>query len=178
MENIQGGITMLKKGIIIVGVIIMFGLGCSKQPPPEIIEQKPPHRAYLKEFLADSGLTFNPLLKNDFTYYEIYTTDEQLAGFVLLGSEEGFIGPIDLFVKTDTAGVIQHIQVWQHTETPRFVIGMSAFLDTFVDYKVDAELIWQKDVHGITGATVTAEAIIAAVYGSGKEAFRKGIFSR
>lgn len=169
---------MLKKGIAIVAVIIIFGLGCSNQLLLEIVKQEPPHRAYLKEFLADRRLIFVPAVKNDFIYYELYTADEKLAGFVLLGTEEGFIGPIDLFVKTDTAGIMQRLQIWQHTETPIYVMGMDAFLATFTGYRAEAGLTWQKDVHGITGATVTAEAIITAVYGSGKAAYQKGIFIR
>ncbi|MCL0095826.1 FMN-binding protein [Dehalococcoidia bacterium] len=176
---------MAKKGIIVIAIIAIialitvfaaFGLNLFEQPPPDIVEQEPPHRAYLKGFLADTGLTFIPVVRNDFAYYELHTADQQLAGFVLLGTEEGWGGPINLFVKTDAAGVIQHVHVWHHTETPIYVVGMDAFLATFAGYKADAELIWQEDVHGITGATVTAEAIIAAVYGAGRAAHQKGIF--
>jgi Na+-translocating ferredoxin:NAD+ oxidoreductase RnfG subunit len=123
-------------------------------------------------------LTFIPIARNDFVYYELYTTDEQLAGFVFLGTEEGWGGPINLFVKTDAAGIIQRVYVWHHTETPIYVAGMDTFLATFAGYKAEAELIWQEDVHGITGATVTAEAIIAAVHGAGRASYQKGIFIR
>lgn len=175
---------MFKKRIAVIAIMvpiavfIIFGLGCSEPPPPEIVEQEPPYRAYLKKFLAESRLTFIPVIKNDFAYYELYTADQQLAGFVFLGTEEGYTGPINLFVKTDTAGIIQRLQIWEHTETPIYVMEMDAFLATFADYKAEAELIWQKDVQGITGATITAEAIIAAVYEPGKTAYQKGIFTR
>ncbi|MCI2425821.1 FMN-binding protein, partial [Candidatus Acetothermia bacterium] len=69
-----------------------------------------------------------------------------------------------------------HVHVWHHTETPIYVVGLDAFLVTFANHRAEAELIWQEDVHGLTGATVTAEAIIAAVYRPGQIAYRKGIF--
>ncbi|MBT9163315.1 MAG: Electron transport complex subunit RsxG [Chloroflexi bacterium] len=176
---------MAKKGIIVIAitatvalitVFAAFGLNCFDQPPPDILEEQPPHRPYLEEFLADTGLTFVPILSNDFAYYKLHTADEQLAGFVFLGTEDGWAGPISLFVKTDAAGIIQRVHVWHHTETPIYVVGMDAFLATFAGYKAEAELIWQEDVHGITGATVTAEAIITAVYGPGRAARQKGVF--
>jgi len=136
------------------------------------------HRIYLGNFLADTKLTFTPVVKNDFAYYALHTAAGQLAGFVFLGTEDGWAGPINLFVKTDAAGIIQRVHVWHHTETPIYVIGLDSFLATFAGYKAEAELIWQQDVHGITGATVTAEAIIAAVYGPGRIAHQKGIFIR
>ncbi|MCL0073369.1 FMN-binding protein, partial [Dehalococcoidia bacterium] len=173
--------TVVQKGIIVLAIIVVITAGAIltphwlEQPPPDIVEP-PPHRPYLEEFLVGTGLTFHPVVRNDFAYYKLHTADEQLAGFVFLGTEEGWGGPINLFIKTDAAGVIQHVHVWHHTETPIYVVGMDAFLATFAGYKAEAELIWQEDVHGITGATVTAEAIIAAVYGPGRAAYQKGIF--
>jgi len=161
--------------IALITALVVFGLNLLEDPP-KVIEQQPPHRAYLSVFLADTGLTFVPAVRNDFAYYELRTVDEQLTGFIFLGVEEGWGGPINLFVKTDAAGIIQRVHVWHHTETPIYVVGMDAFLATFADYKAEAELIWQEDVHGITGATVTAEAIIAAVYVPGRMAYQKGIF--
>jgi len=177
----DSGGAMVKKGIIVIAslalitVLVVLGLNFLKGPPA-VIEQPPPHRSYLRDFLADTGLTFVPVARNDFAYYELRTVDEQLAGFIFLGVEEGWGGPIHLFVKTDAAGIMQRVHVWRHSETPIYVVGMDAFLGTFADYKAEAELIWQEDVHGITGATVTAAAIIAAVYGPGRTAYQKGIF--
>jgi transcriptional regulator of nitric oxide reductase len=176
---------MGKKSIIVIAIItiitlatvaVAFSLNFFGQPPPDIAEQELLHRVHLQGFLADSGLTYIPVVRNDFAYYELYTAREQLAGFVFLGTEEGWAGPINLFVKTDIAGIIQRVYVWHHTETPIYVVGLEAYLATFAGYQAEAELIWQEDVHGITGATVTAKAIIAAIYEPGKMAYQKGIF--
>lgn len=139
--------------------------------------ERPPYRAYLELFLAGSGYTLKPAYKNGFAYYELYSAGERLAGFVLHGTGEGWAGPLYLFVRTDTAGTIKQLHVWHHRETPLYVVDLDAFLSTFAGFEAEAGLEWQKDVHGITGATVTAEAIIAAVHQTGEKAYQKGIFT-
>ncbi len=66
--------------------------------------------------------------------------------------------------------------MWHHTETPIFVhpVRLREFLNTFANHGVDTELKWQTDIHGLTGATVTAEAIIREVHELGIRA--KGIY--
>jgi len=164
--------------IVIIVIFSAFILDFFDQPPLDIVEEEPLHSGHLKDFLAGTGLIFVPVVRNDFAYYELHTADEQLAGFIFLGVEEGWGGPINLFVKTDRAGVIQRVHVWQHTETPIYVVGLDAFLVTFAGNKAEEELIWQEDVHGITGATITAEAIIAAIQEPGQAAYQMGIFTR
>lgn len=173
---------MNRIGIVIailplISVLAAFGLNQAIDSSPAIAQQEPEHRAYLRDFLVDTGLTFVPVVRNDFVYYKLHTADDQLVGFVFLGRKEGWGGPIDLFVKTDAAGIIQRVYVWRHRESPGYVVGLDEFLETFVGHKANAVLTWQKDVHGITGATVTAEAIIAAVHEPGQTAYQKGIFA-
>lgn len=142
-------------------------------PPTE----EPPHQDHLRAFLADTGLTFTAAIKDGFSYYELYDNEGRLQGFVLLGSEEGWAGPIYLFVQTDLAGIIKRVSVWRHEETPIFVIDLDAFLKTFTAHPAPAQLAWQTDLHGLTGATVTAEAIISAVRWTGTQAQEKGVFT-
>ncbi|MCI2424657.1 FMN-binding protein, partial [Candidatus Acetothermia bacterium] len=161
--------------VVALGLYFAGVFGEEPAPIPEQVETIP-HRIHLRNFLADTALTFIPAAKDDFAYYTLHTADRRLAGFVFLGTEVGWAGPIKLFVKTDIAGIIQRVHVWHHTETPIYVVGLDAFLVTFANHRAEAELIWQEDVHGLTGATITAEAIIAAVYRPGQIAYRKGIF--
>jgi Na+-translocating ferredoxin:NAD+ oxidoreductase RnfG subunit len=162
--------------IALIAVVAVAGLNLFEQPPPDNVTQEPPHRVYLRDYVTGMELTFDPVVRNNFTYYRLHSADKELAGFVFLGTEEGWGGPINLFVKTDAAGIIQRVYVWHHTETPIWIVGLDEFLATFAGYRAEADLIWQKDVHGITGATVTAEAIIAAVHEAGRTAYQKGIF--
>lgn len=144
--------------------------------PDEEPITEPAHRDYLRAFLVDTGLTFTAAVKDDFSYYALYDDAGLLQGFVLFATEEGWGGPIDLFVQTDLAGTIERVYVWRHEETPIFVMDLDAFLKTFTAHPATAQLIWQEDLHGLTGATVTAEAIIAAVQRVGSLAQTKGLF--
>lgn len=136
------------------------------------------YKPYLEDLLLDTGLVFIPAAKNGFVYYELRDLDERLKGFIFLGERFGWAGPIRLFVKTDIKGTIQSVYVWHHIETPEFVIGLNDFLITFRNHKAEAELWWHADIHGLTGATFTAEAIIKAVRDVGIKAYEKGVFSR
>lgn len=175
----------IKKVKIIVDLIVWLALfvvmvgffaGCLPGAEADrIVEEDLQYKNYLEDFLVGTGLTFVPAVKDGFTYYELRDDGDQLQGFVFLGKEEGWGGLIHLFVRTDQAGIIEQVYVWKHEETPIYVVGMDQFLETFAGHCVDAELGWQEDIHGLTGATVTAEAIIAAVHKPGITAYRKGI---
>jgi hypothetical protein len=136
----------------------------------------PPYYSYLENFLQDTGYRHLQTVKNDFTYYELYADDDKLAGFVLPGIGEGWGGQIFMFIKTDVEGIIKQVHVWQHSETPIYVVDLEGFLSTFAGFKAGEELLWQTDIHGLTGATLTAEAVIAAVHDIGQKAHEKGIF--
>jgi uncharacterized protein with FMN-binding domain len=169
---------LITAGMALIAVLAVVAVNLMERSPPDIADPEPPHRTHIREHLAGTGLAFEPVEGNGLRYYTLHSADRQLAGFVLLGTEEGWTGPIHLFVRTDPAGVIERVQVWHHTETPIYVVGLDAFLATFAGYKADATLTWQEDVHGITGATMTAQAIIAAVRGAGSAASQRGIFRR
>jgi len=139
--------------------------------------QKPPYESYLADFLAESGYSFSQKEVNGFIYYELLDAANNPAGFVLPGVGQGWAGPMFMFVKTDTAGVIRLVHVWQHSETPIYVVDLDSFLYTFAGFKAGEELEWQSDIHGLTGATLTAEAVIAAVHDIGQNAMANGIFT-
>ncbi len=165
-------------GIAIVAIIIAAVLIKRKQPT-EIIVDEISYKVALETFLEDSELISVRKEQEEFSYYELHNVYGKLQGFIFLGEEEGYIGPINLFVKTDLERIIQEVYVWQHTETPIFVppVKLKEFLNTFANHKIDEELKWQTDIHGLTGATVTAESIIRAVHEKGLEASRRDIFN-
>lgn len=165
--------------VVMVTSVFIFALQGKRRQLVQISAEGGSYRTHLETFLEDSGLTSVRKEKEGFTYYELRDTDGDLQGFIFLGEEEGYGGLIRLFVWTDIKGIIQRIDVWQHNETPIVVPPdeLRRFLDTFVPKRAEAKLEWQQDVHGITGATITAEAIIKAVYEQGLAAYERGIFS-
>jgi len=178
-------------------IISLFGIiftGCSEQvetPPPlptpsveENIENItepvyiPPlqYTEYLEQFLSDTGLTSIPSERNGFSYYILNNNENEKAGFVFKAQGDGWGGPINMFVKTDMLGNIKRVYVFDHLETPIYVVDLDNFLNSFMNFRIDTDLVWQKDIHGLAGATLSAEAIIEAVNNVGTQAFEKGIF--
>jgi len=145
-------------------------------PSQPVTGEPPPYEEYLDAFMADTDLAFTQRMKNDFIYYEVFRADNTHMGFILPAIGEGWGGPINMFIKTDLSGTINRIHIWHHLETPIYVVDLEQFLSTFTGFKVEEKLLWQTDVHGLTGATLTAEAIITAVQKTGQKAFEKGIF--
>ncbi|HAZ30281.1 TPA: hypothetical protein DCY65_01760 [Candidatus Acetothermia bacterium] len=148
----------------------------AEEPVADPWAGEPAHQEHLAALLANTGLTFTAATKDDLNYYRLYDSAGRLQGFVLPSTEQGWGGPIELFVQTDPAGVIARVFVWRHQETPIYVVGLEDFLRSFRVRPAQAQLVWQRDVHGLTGATVTAEAIIAAVRRAGTLAQEKGVF--
>ncbi|MCI2427119.1 hypothetical protein LM592_01380 [Candidatus Acetothermia bacterium] len=74
--------------IAVVALGLYFAGGFGEEPASKQVETIP-HRIHLRNFLADTALTFIPATKNDFAYYTLHTADRRLAGFVFLGTEVG-----------------------------------------------------------------------------------------
>lgn len=165
--------------VVVMTLVFIFTILAKRRQSSEIVAEEALYKVDLEAFLEDSGLTSVRKEKEGFSYYELQNVYGDGQGFIFLGEEEGFGGPIKLFVKTDLEGIIQRIDVWQHKETPIVVppFELRRFLDTFVPKRAEAKLEWQQDVHGITGATITAEAIIKAVHEQGLAAYEREIFS-
>lgn len=164
--------------IVLIVLISLFTILRTGERPQEIVPEEALYRTHLDSLLANTGLTPVKKERDEFVYYELYGDCGESKGFVFLGEEEGYIGPIRLFVQTSPIGTIQKVYVWDHRETPVYVpsIKLGEFLETFVDYEVDRELKWQTDVHGLTGATGTVEAIIIGVRNLGLMAKEKEVF--
>ena len=75
---------------------------------------------------------------------------------VLRADGSGYGGAFRLAVALDLDGSIQGVRVLKHAETPGFgdiLKAPSSWLDSFTT----------DDVHAVTGATITSEAVMAAV---------------
>ncbi len=75
---------------------------------------------------------------------------------VLRGGGTGYGGEFRLAVALDLDGSVEGVRVLEHTETPGFgdiLDAPSEWLDSFTT----------DDVHAVTGATITSQAVMAAV---------------
>lgn len=88
------------------------------------------------------------------THGDLVLCEQDLA--VLRADGDGYGGGFRLVVALNLDGAIQGVRVLEHAETPGFgdiLAAPSAWLDSFAN----------DDVHAATGATITSEAVMAAV---------------
>ncbi|MGQ9629555.1 MAG: FMN-binding protein [bacterium] len=109
-------------------------------------------------------------------YYKALDGDGNTIGLLFLTTdvvpeERGYAGPIKILVGIDAKGKILGIEILSHNETPSYVrrIREPWFTQQFREKDVGDPFIVGKDIDGITGATVTVEAIARSVGRGGKK---------
>ncbi|HHX01715.1 MAG TPA: RnfABCDGE type electron transport complex subunit D [Firmicutes bacterium] len=100
---------------------------------------------------------------NDKVYY-FTGTREAPEKVALVGSEQGYHGPIYFYLVLDGSGKIEHIQILTHSDDPGLgsLVTRRSFLDQFIGLDT-AELTMDVDIQGITGATISSRAVIRGV---------------
>jgi NosR/NirI family transcriptional regulator, nitrous oxide reductase regulator len=96
------------------------------------------------------------------------TGKEELAGIAYLTTDVdkvtlGYGGPIKIMVGVHLDGSISKIHLVSHSETLSYVSELDSFLNQFQTKNPQNNFELGKDIDGITGATITSEAITRAV---------------
>lgn len=99
---------------------------------------------------------------------EIFLAYDQagnLVGYAGVGQGSGYGGPLEMLVGLDTSGQITGVKVVQNRETPGFFRRLPAedFFRQFLGLTPQAELRLGRDLDAASGATVSSEAVAAAV---------------
>jgi len=126
----------------------------------------------LKEMLPEAT-RFSEKAGNPPFYYEAWRSQdggEQRIGYVAVTTDaapgiRGYGGPIPVLVAVDPKGVIRKISVLENQETPSFVIDVVSprFTDRLVGKSHQDPIRLGADVDGITGATISAAAVVDGV---------------
>lgn len=91
--------------------------------------------------------------------------DGQVVGYAGVGSAAGYSGPIEMLVGVDPAGNILATQVVTQRESPGFfrLVTGSDLLETYGQLAVSDPLQLGQDLDAVSGATLSAEGVAAAV---------------
>ena len=124
---------------------------------------------------SKSGPDLEPLLHEIFPgasgfeqiegIYAAYSVENSLLGWAATGSGSGFGGPMVVLVGLDTTGSVVGGRVVEHRETPlffRMVRAPAFFAQTAGTHFTEINYIYGEIV-GVTGATMSSEAIISGV---------------
>ncbi|WP_430812475.1 MULTISPECIES: FMN-binding protein [unclassified Carboxylicivirga] len=85
----------------------------------------------------------------------------ELAGYLALGEAQGYGGPLQIVVITDTTALVKETIVYQAFETPSFLAKLHSnkFFQQFTDKPASASFVFGEDIQGVTGATISSRAI-------------------
>ena len=99
------------------------------------------------------------------SYYIGEAADGSVIGYAAVGQGVGYGGRLQAIVGVDPAGEIIGMQVIENHETPGFfrLVSSSGFIDQYQDKTIRDTLQLENDIDGISGATISSEAIAASV---------------
>jgi NosR/NirI family nitrous oxide reductase transcriptional regulator len=92
-------------------------------------------------------------------------TPEEFSGYFIISRAQGWGGPLQLAVQSDSQGTIRRIWVLDHNETLPFYyrLGKKGFFQQFESKHISDPLLPGEDIDSVTQATVSSEAFSKAV---------------
>jgi predicted membrane-bound spermidine synthase len=110
--------------------------------------------------------------EKDILYYRLYDDAGHLAGYVFSSEQlapevRGFGGRMNLAIRTDLAGRLVSFHILACNETPAYLELLGEWRQLLKGHNL-FEAGALNDVDAVTGATVSSEAILAALGGSGQ----------
>ena len=87
--------------------------------------------------------------------------DGELLGYVFFAESHGYSGVIHVLVGFDPEGTVLGVRIISHTETPG--LGSLITRETFIDQFTGLHMPAPGAIDGITGATISVNAVLRAV---------------
>lgn len=89
--------------------------------------------------------------------------DGNKTGVAIKDEELGKWGPMQFIIFMNTKGVVTSVEVLSHTEKKGQPVARRSFLSRFEGKSGKDKLQLEKDINGISGATISASAAVFAV---------------
>ncbi len=105
-------------------------------------------------------------------YFKVYSDSNQLSGYIFSSEDfapevRGFAGAFNLAVYVDTAGKLLDFHIIRSNETPSYLQLLTQWYRTLKDRQLFSPHPFA-DVHAVTGATVSSQAVLSALRLSGQ----------
>lgn len=103
-------------------------------------------------------------------YFKVYDAEEKVAGYIFSSQElapevRGFGGKMNLAVYVDTAGKLIGFNIIRSNETPSYLEMLGQWRKILIDRQLFQPEPFA-DIHAVSGATVSSEAILSALQAS------------
>jgi hypothetical protein len=100
--------------------------------------------------------------------FHVYDDQDRLVGWAASGSASGYGGPMLLVAGIDTLGRVAGVEVVEQRETPIFwrMVRASDYFKAIAGARFDGINYDYPNVVGVTGATISSDAVVASVRAS------------
>ncbi len=174
-ENKVKAILIPAVSLLIICVVVTALLGVTNAvTAPKIAQLAAEIEAAAKQAVLTDATTFSDEKQiekdgNSYTYYEGFSAEESLAGYVFRTSAKGYGGDIAVMVGVKTDGTVAGVNILSISETAG--LGMNAknesFLSQFLGKSGTIGVLKngssETEIQALTGATITSKAMASAV---------------
>jgi len=95
--------------------------------------------------------------------FKLKDTNSNTIGFAYVGKARSKIAMFDYVVIFDKNIIISQVKVLIYRESQGGEIGSKRFLQQFFGFEKNKEIIYKKDIAGISGATMSAVSITSSI---------------
>jgi uncharacterized protein with FMN-binding domain len=94
----------------------------------------------------------------------IVCVSKEKIGWIENSCEQGYGGPVQVFVLADSTGNIREIFLGEHSETLAYVnkLKRNGYFDQYKGIQLNSEFVLNNDIDAVSGATVSSRAIAQA----------------
>lgn len=143
------------QAIVVVGILLLlfavvYQNFTEQQNVLELVRQGEPETARLES------------IAGDYTSYKLWDAQDEFLGYAVIADASGYGGKLTMLSIVDEAGTIKRVSLLEDYETPLYlnkVLG-TGLLDEIAGRNIQAGFA---DIDAISGATITTEAIFAAI---------------
>lgn len=174
-ENKVKAILIPAVSLLIICVVVTALLGFTNSvTAPKIAQLAAETEAAAKQAVLTDAASFSEEKQiekdgNMYTYYEGFSAEGSLAGYVFRTSAKGYGGDIAVMVGVKTDGTVAGVNILSISETAG--LGMNAknesFLSQFIGKSGTIGVLKngssETEIQALTGATITSKAMASAV---------------
>ncbi|HHY60442.1 MAG TPA: 4Fe-4S binding protein [Clostridia bacterium] len=122
------------------------------------------HTLVLLQEVFPAAVSYQPA-GGKYPAYRVLDEQQRPVGYAVLAQASGYGGPLTVLVGLDAGGKVVRVQITRHHETPLYLklVLEEGFLERFYGKTFGDPLVLGQDLDGVSGATVSAQGIAAAV---------------
>lgn len=111
---------------------------------------------------AKARVTFDPVFDREFSFF-IGRQGGQVIGYAAKHAVKGKWGMIHYMIALDPDGTVREVKVLEYQERRGKPVAKRRFLKQFKGKTIQSRIKLRKDIHGVTGATISSRGMTDGV---------------